>query len=50
MINSVMSFACNECNGYGYLFFGDNENFDVEACDCALTPNHSNFIKEQEIK
>lgn len=34
MINSVMSFACDECNGYGYLFFGDNENYDTEACDC----------------
>jgi hypothetical protein len=34
MINSVMSIKCDECNGNGYIFFGDEENFDVEACDC----------------
>jgi hypothetical protein len=43
MINSVMSFACDECDGYGYLFFGDNENYDTEPCDCALTPNFTNY-------
>ena len=34
MINSVMSFACDECNGHGYLFFGDSEDYHTEPCDC----------------
>ena len=34
MINTVMNFKCEECNGYGYLFFGDGEEYHVEKCDC----------------
>lgn len=34
MINSVISIYCDECHGYGYLFFGDGENYDVEKCEC----------------
>ena len=31
MINSVMRFDCNECSGAGLIFWGDNDNFDVES-------------------
>ena len=34
MINSVMSIKCDECKGYGYLFFGNENDYDVETCDC----------------
>ena len=34
MINSVMSFDCNECNGKGLIFWGDNLDYDVKPCDC----------------
>ena len=34
MINSVMSFACDECNGQGLIFWGDELNYDVEKCEC----------------
>jgi len=34
MINSVMSFPCDECNGVGYIFWGDDLNYDVEQCEC----------------
>jgi len=34
MINSTLSIKCDECHGYGYLFFGDEDNYDVEACSC----------------
>ena len=34
MINSVMSFGCDECNGQGLIFWGDELNYDVEKCEC----------------
>ena len=34
MINSVMSFECDECNGQGLIFWGDDLNYDVEKCEC----------------
>lgn len=34
MINSVMSFDCNDCNGQGLIFWGDNLDYNVEKCDC----------------
>ena len=35
MINSVMTFPCKECNGVGLLFFGNDNDYDVETCDCS---------------
>jgi hypothetical protein len=26
--------TCDECQGFGAIFWGDNDNFDVEPCDC----------------
>ncbi len=37
MINSLLTIDCQDCNGYGIIFFGDNDNFDCEPCDCNLT-------------
>jgi hypothetical protein len=34
MINSVMSFPCDECNGVGIIFWGNDLDYDVEKCDC----------------
>lgn len=34
MINSVMSFSCDECSGSGLIFWGDNLDYNVEKCEC----------------
>jgi len=34
MINSVQSIKCDTCNGYGYLFYGDENDYSVESCEC----------------
>ena len=34
MINSVMSFECDECNGAGLIFWGNDLDYDVEKCEC----------------
>ena len=34
MINSVMAFDCDECNGAGLIFWGNDLDYDVEKCDC----------------
>ena len=38
MINSVLSIKCEDCNGYGYLFYGDENDYDVESCSCQENP------------
>ena len=25
---------CGTCYGKGYLYYGDEETFDIEPCDC----------------
>jgi len=32
----IIAVSCNECGGAGFLFWGNENNFDVEACDCAI--------------
>jgi hypothetical protein len=32
----IIAVACDECGGAGFLFYGDENNYDVESCDCAL--------------
>jgi hypothetical protein len=34
MINSVLTIDCSECNSTGLIFFGNDNDFDVESCDC----------------
>jgi len=33
-LKEIIAVACDECNGAGFIFFGDNNSFDVEPCDC----------------
>jgi len=41
MINlkEIIAVACDECEGAGFIFFGDENNFDVETCDCVKGEN-----------
>jgi hypothetical protein len=32
----IIAVSCDECGGAGFLFWGDENNYDVESCDCAL--------------
>ena len=34
MINTVMRFDCDECNGAGLIFWGNDLDYDVEKCEC----------------
>ena len=34
MINSVYSVDCSNCSGRGVVFFGDNEDYHIEPCEC----------------
>jgi hypothetical protein len=34
MINSVMTVPCNDCLGQGYIFFGNDQDYDCEPCAC----------------
>ncbi len=38
-----MTFACDECDGSGLIFWGNDLDYDVEPCDCALTPNYNHY-------
>ena len=29
-----MAFDCNDCNGQGLIFWGNDLDYDVEKCDC----------------
>ena len=35
-ITEIIAVACDECGGAGFLFWGNENKFDVESCDCAL--------------
>lgn len=39
MINSALTIPCDVCNDYGVIFFGDNNDFDCEPCDCVEGEN-----------
>ena len=30
----IISAECDECGGAGFLFFGNENNYDVEPCSC----------------
>ena len=34
MINSVKVIDCDTCRGVGLIFIGDNEDYNVEPCEC----------------
>jgi len=33
-ISEIIGMACDECNGAGFVFFGNSNNYDVVTCDC----------------
>ena len=33
-LNEIVAVACDECGGAGFIFFGNENDFDVETCDC----------------
>jgi len=33
-LQDVIAISCEECNGAGFVFFGDNNDYDVMVCDC----------------
>jgi hypothetical protein len=39
MIKDVMIIECDECNDAGFIFFGNDNDFDVETCDCVTNAN-----------
>jgi hypothetical protein len=30
----IIAANCDECGGAGFVFFGDENNYDVEPCEC----------------
>jgi hypothetical protein len=34
LITDVITIPCDDCNGVGFIFFGNENDFDVEPCDC----------------
>ena len=34
-LSEIIAVACDECGGAGFIFWGDEKNYDVETCDCA---------------
>jgi hypothetical protein len=34
MINTLERINCDECYGHGVIFYGDNDDYAVEPCEC----------------
>jgi hypothetical protein len=34
-LKEIIGVACDECGGAGFIFFGNENAYDVESCDCA---------------
>lgn len=30
----TFSYDCSLCKGKGYLYYGDNEDYSIEPCEC----------------
>jgi hypothetical protein len=30
----MIAIKCDECNGAGFIYFGNENDFDVMKCDC----------------
>jgi hypothetical protein len=39
----VIAISCEECNGAGFLFYGSDEDYSVEACSCI--PADEDFLE-----
>ena len=33
-METVLPRTCQSCRGVGYLYYGDEEEYDVEPCEC----------------
>jgi len=33
-LKEIIAIGCDECNGAGFIFWGNDDSFDVEPCDC----------------
>jgi hypothetical protein len=33
-LSNITAIACDECGGAGFIFWGTENNYDVEPCDC----------------
>jgi hypothetical protein len=33
-MSEIIAISCSECDGSGFVFFGDNNDYDVMVCDC----------------
>ena len=31
----TLSYACDSCNGYGYIYWGGSQDYAVEKCQCS---------------
>ena len=48
MINSLQRINCDECYGHGVIFYGDNDDYAVEPCECVAWYNtHQNNYAEK---
>jgi len=36
LLNLEIGLELDECGGAGFVFYGDEKEFDVKSCDCAL--------------
>jgi len=41
MINAIDRINCDECYGHGVIFYGDDNDYGVEPCEC-VWPTHLN--------
>lgn len=35
----TLDYKCGACNSIGYVFYGDNEDYSIEPCDCVKENN-----------
>jgi hypothetical protein len=33
-LTNILGIDCDECGGAGFIFFGDENDYHVEPCDC----------------
>ena len=38
-LSDVTVVSCDECNGAGFIFWGNDNDFDVMPCDCVDNDN-----------
>jgi len=46
-INEIISVACEDCGGAGFIFWGNKYEYDIETCDCIKAELYSQgFIED----